>query len=417
MEFSKVDKSRRMVAGWATLDNVDTEGDIVTAEASIDAFNRSRRNLREMHKKDSAVGRIVSYKEDTFTAPDGEKYRGVFVKVRVSEGAEDTWKKVLDGTLNGFSIGGSILESEEIFQKDSGQTIRKVNKYDLTELSLVDNPGNQYSDITNVFKMRKSADGSVTSLTGMVEEQKILNIFYCSEDEISKEAPSDSYDCPVCDNSMSIIGFIEDGEDRSKKVSTLVTKYLSGEGGVTMQKARKEEVDGDKNVSQEGGANSTDYVNDEQASQADPTGPAEEVGDVEEVDESEQTPSEDVEEVHDEGEEISKKIDSLKTDISDILSKNNKDTAEKIEALEKAVTDTHDFFEKKISELDSKFNNLNTNLEATKSRQAALEASLNKINSSGAFRKSADLDNEPVETVQKSDTDWNGAFSVDNLFG
>jgi hypothetical protein len=67
--------------------------------------------------------------------------------------------------------------------------------------------------------------------------------------------------------------------------------------------------------------------------------------------------------------------------------------------------------------LDSKFNNLNTNLEATKSRQAALEASLNKINSSGAFRKSADLDNEPVETVQKSDTDWNGAFSVDNLFG
>jgi phage head maturation protease len=417
MEFSKVDKSRRMVAGWATLDNVDTEGDIVTAEASIDAFNRSRRNLREMHKKDSAVGRIVSYKEDTFTAPDGEKYRGVFVKVRVSEGAEDTWKKVLDGTLNGFSIGGSILESEEIFQKDSGQTIRKVNKYDLTELSLVDNPGNQYSDITNVFKMRKSADGSVTSLTGMVEEQKILNIFYCSEDEISKEAPSDSYDCPVCDNSMSIIGFIEDGEDRSKKVSTLVTKYLSGEGGVTMQKARKEEVDGDKNVSQEGGANSTDYVNDEQASQADPTGPAEEVGDVEEVDESEQTPSEDVEEVHDEGEEISKKIDSLKTDISDILSKNNKDTAEKIAALEKAVTDTHDFFEKKISELDSKFNNLNTNLEATKSRQAALEASLNKINSSGAFRKSADLDNEPVETVQKSDTDWNGAFSVDNLFG
>jgi phage head maturation protease len=417
MEFSKVDKSRRMVAGWATLDNVDTEGDIVTAEASIDAFNRSRRNLREMHKKDSAVGRIVSYKEDTFTAPDGEKYRGVFVKVRVSEGAEDTWKKVLDGTLNGFSIGGSILESEEIFQKDSGQTIRKVNKYDLTELSLVDNPGNQYSDITNVFKMRKSADGSVTSLTGMVEEQKILNIFYCSEDEISKEAPSDSYDCPVCDNSMSIIGFIEDGEDRSKKVSTLVTKYLSGEGGVTMQKARKEEVDGDNNVSQEGGANSTDYVNDEQASQADPTGPAEEVGDVEEVDESEQTPSEDVEEVHDEGEEISKKIDSLKTDISDILSKNNKDTAEKIEALEKAVTDTHDFFEKKISELDSKFNNLNTNLEATKSRQAALEASLNKINSSGAFRKSADLDNEPVETVQKSDTDWNGAFSVDNLFG
>ena len=43
MDFSKVDKQRRMVAGWATLDNVDTENDVVTAEASLDAFSRSRR--------------------------------------------------------------------------------------------------------------------------------------------------------------------------------------------------------------------------------------------------------------------------------------------------------------------------------------------------------------------------------------
>lgn len=415
MEFSKVDKQRRMVAGWATLDNVDTEGDIVTAEASLDAFNRSRRNLREMHKKDSAVGRVVSYKEDTFTAPDGKQYRGVFVKVRVSEGAQDTWLKVLDGTLSGFSIGGAILEAEEDFNKATGEKIRKVTKYDLTELSLVDNPGNQYSDITNVFKFKKSADGSVTALSGMVEEQKILNVFYCSEDEISKEAPSDSYECPVCDEGMSVIGFVEDGSDRSEKVNTLVTKFLNSEGGVTMAKANNEGVDGDKNVSQAGGGNPADYVNDEQATNADPTGPSDEVGDVDEVDSDEVTPAEDVDEVHDEGEEISKKIDSLKTDISDILNKNNKDTTEKIEALEKVVSETRSFFDKKISELDGKFTALNTDLETTKSRQASLEASLTKINSSGAFRKSADLDDEPAETVQRSE-DWNGAFSVDNLF-
>lgn len=424
MEFSKVDKKRRMVAGWATLDNVDTEGDIVTAEASIDAFNRSRRNLREMHRKDSAVGRVVSYKEDTFTAPDGKEYRGVFVKVRVSEGAEDTWLKVLDGTLNGFSIGGAIIEAEEDFNKSTGEKIRKVLKYDLTELSLVDNPGNQYSDITNIFKMKKSADGSVTTLTGMVEEQTILNVFYCSDDEIVKESPSDDYDCPICDNSMSVIGFVEDGSDRSEKVNTLVTKFRNSEGGVTMQKSRKEEVDGDKNVSQEGGGNPVDYVDSEEAKHADPTGP-DSGENVDEVEDVEEAPSEDVEEVHDESEEISKKIDSLKSDIVEIVKSSNKDTAEKMEALEKAVGETRELLDEKFSELENKYATLNKDLETTKSRQVELRDMLNKINSSGALKKSADLD-DSVEAEQKSETSWgghfddprrgNGAFSVDNLF-
>jgi phage head maturation protease len=406
MEFSKVDKQRRMVAGWATLDNVDTEGDIVTAEASIDAFNRSRRNLREMHKKDSAVGRVVSYKEDTFTAPDGKQYRGVFVKVRVSEGAESTWQKVLDGTLNGFSIGGAILEAEEVLQKDSGQTIRKVKKYDLTELSLVDNPGNQYSDITNVFKFKKSADGSVTALTGMTEEQTILNVFYCSEDEISKESPAESYTCPVCDEEMASIGFIEDGTERGEKVNTLVTKFR-GNGGVTMTKANTNETDETVATGHEAG-DPTEV----------PTPAATEASaaDVDEVG-ADETPADDVDEVHDESEEIAKRIDSLKTDIADILTKNNQDTAEKIERLEKAVAETRGLLNDRFTELETRYETLDEGLKTTKSRQVELESMLTKINSGSAFKKSADLD-DTAETVQKSNTsDWNGAFSVDNLFG
>src|SRR6478736_9184303 len=163
VDFSKVNKQKRLVSGWATLDNIDTEGDIVTAEASLDAFSRARGNLREMHKKDSAVGRVVSFKEDTFRAPDGKIHKGIFVTARVSEGAQDTWLKVLDGTLSGFSIGGAIVDSEEDWTKDGSEKIRKVTKYDLTELSLVDNPGNQFA---NVFHIQKSADGSVTSISG-----------------------------------------------------------------------------------------------------------------------------------------------------------------------------------------------------------------------------------------------------------
>ena len=35
LPFAKVDKERRIVSGFASLDNVDKQGDIVTSEASI----------------------------------------------------------------------------------------------------------------------------------------------------------------------------------------------------------------------------------------------------------------------------------------------------------------------------------------------------------------------------------------------
>src|SRR5689334_1445820 len=157
MPFAKVDKENRLVSGYATLDNVDTQGDVVLAEASTKAFARARGNLREMHQS-IAVGKVVDFREDEFYH-DGQFYRGIYVTARVSKGAQDTWEKVLDGTLSGFSIGGNIIEQETKFVKDAGpngETIRYIEKYDLIELSLVDNPANQ---LANVFSIVKSASG------------------------------------------------------------------------------------------------------------------------------------------------------------------------------------------------------------------------------------------------------------------
>lgn len=401
MDFSKVDKKRRMVYGWATLDNVDTENDVVTSEASVEAFARSRGNLREMHKKDSAVGRVVSFKEDSFRAPDGNTYNGIFVKVRVSEGAEDTWKKVLDGTLSGFSIGGNIIEAEEDFAKDGTTKIRKVTKYDLTELSLVDNPGNQYSDITNVFKMRKSADGSVTSLTGMVEEAKILNVFYCNEDEIVKESASETYECPVCENAMVEIGFVEDTGNRDGKVNSLVTKYRGGETMTSIEKnanPEPDEVVGDANAPETGG-DATEVDPDEVTSPVEAT---------------ERENGEDVIEVDDEGEQLTKKIDSLKDDIKDLLSKSAAAHDEKIAALEEIVKSATVEFNKKASELDAKVSELDKNLGVSKAKIAQFEKSLEKMNSGDALRKSADAHEVPA--VEQKNDPWEGsAFSVNDL--
>ena len=43
--FTKVNREKRTVSGFATLDNLDQTGDVVTQEASIKAFEKFRGKL------------------------------------------------------------------------------------------------------------------------------------------------------------------------------------------------------------------------------------------------------------------------------------------------------------------------------------------------------------------------------------
>lgn len=413
MPFAKVDQTNRLVSGFATLDNVDTQGDIVLADASKKAFERARGNLREMHQP-LAVGRIVDFREDEFyDAESNSFYRGVYVTARVSAGAEDTWQKVLDGTLSGFSIGGNIIEATNEFNKDSGATIRIIKDYDLVELSLVDNPANQ---LANVFSIQKSASGSVT-VKGMVVDTVIENVFYCINDREIQSKAAESATCLECGSKMENIGWFEAGTDRAEKVNDVVAKFLSqnaadensetGEGGVDM--AKSENTDETVQTGHEAG---------DETEVPTPAVPADdEAVEVDETEgtEAEEETAEDVEEVADEEEVISKKIDELKDAVHESLEKSRNDTAEQVAALEKKIDEINDSFTKKASELESKLGEFGDKLETAKSRLAAFEKSLEVINSSEAFRKSVDSDDEPTQHVQKSKTTWNGAFSIDNL--
>lgn len=415
MPFAKVDQQNRLVSGFATLDNVDSQGDVVLAEASAKAFARARGNIREMHQP-LAVGRIVDFREDEFYDTEEQKfYRGVYVTARVSLGAEDTWQKVLDGTLSGFSIGGNIIDATNEFNKDSGTTVRFIKDYELVELSLVDNPANQ---LANVFSIQKSASGSV--IKGMVADTVIENVFYCINDKEIQAKSTESATCLECGSEMKNIGWFESGNDRAEKVNDVVAKFLSqnaadensetGEGGVEM--AKKDTTDESVETGHEAGEETEVPV----PAESDDV-PAEEEAavDVEETDEAEEENAEDVEEVTDDEEVISKKIDELKDAVHESLEKSRNDTAEQVKALEKKIDEINDSFTKKASELESKLGEFGQKLETAKSRLSAFEKSLDAINSSEAFRKSADSDDEPVQNVQKSKTTWNGAFSIDNL--
>ena len=210
MPIAKIDIERRIVSGFATLDNIDRQGDIVPSAASIKAFERFRGNIREMHDDKKAVGKLVSFKEDSFYDQEtGKLYKGVFVSAYVSKGAQDTWEKVLDKTLTGFSIGGSVKEYEDTYNEEMDKSIRIIKEYDLFELSLVDNPANQYA---NVLSIEKGHAG------GYLAKALIENIFWCNEDDIVQLSAGSASDCPRCDKGMNNIGFVETNDAQKADV-------------------------------------------------------------------------------------------------------------------------------------------------------------------------------------------------------
>jgi len=411
MPFAKVDKKKRLVSGFATLNNLDTQDDVVSAEASAKAFARARGNIREMHQP-LAVGRMVDFVEkDYYDADNDEIYQGIYVTARVSEGAEDTWKKVLDGTLTGFSIGGNINEVSNEFSKSKDKSYRLIKDYDLVELSLVDNPANQ---LANVLSIQKTATGSVVK--GMAVETKIENVFVCpANDEHDSDFVSvretETEECPLCGKKMDNAGWFESGADRTEKVRNIVVKFLnpeqevapiSDEGGVVMGTEKNTTVE--EEVVETPAPEAVEPEVEEVAGTEEET--PEEVVETEEEEVAE-TP----EEVTDEGEVISKAIDDLKETVQSSLEKTRNETAEQLAALEKKIDEAKAEFITKSSELDEKLSGFGEKLDTAKNRLTELEHSLEKINSGDAVRKSGELaDDSLVKNVQ-DDSSWNGAFS------
>lgn len=400
MPIAKVDAENRLVSGFATLDNIDTSDDVVTAEASANAFARFRGNIREMHEP-IAAGRLVDFREDSFYDPQSKKfYRGIYVTAYVSKGAQDTWEKVLDGTLSGFSIGGNIVDASTEFVKDAGKAVRFIKDYDLVELSLVDNPANQ---LANVFSIVKSNTG--TMMKGMVADTHLVNVFWCSKDEIAKNSVSESETCMGCGSEMEQIGWFERGEDEAVKTAAAVADFLrqkedddaatkqvdtivNGEGGVDMADEIIE-----KNA-EEGVVTSSDVTGEEEA-------PAAEA--VEEVASEEEVVAED--EVVDEAPaepDFEKMFDDLKGSVKESIEKT-------VAAVEEKVTAATAAFDEKASEFEKSLGELSERLEAIKTEREDVAKRLDALEKASAIKKSGEV--ETTEPVKKAKAGlWGGTF-------
>jgi hypothetical protein len=423
--FTKVNREKRTVSGFATLDNVDQTGDVVTAEASLKAFEGFRGNLREMHNS-TAVGKVVSFKPETFyDAATKEFYNGVYVDAYISKGAQDTWEKVLDGTLSGFSIGGKINESDNEVNKANGKTVRFIKDYDLIELSIVDSPANELCNVLSIQKV----NGQLI-FKGIAADVVTENIFYCEESNSVFISTEKTYDSPVSGKPAQLIGWVESSDvNKSKEIDkildaykhsrftlpdTQIAKQANAEGGNKMSENTENVVAEDVAVDA-----AVEVAVEETAVVAEDAAPAEAPAE-EAV--AEDTTAETLEKVADVSEDkveepdFAKMLGDLKGFFSETLNKASEVNAAQVTTIQETVEAFSKSVDARISELAEQHTVLSSAVKDIKSTIDGVQKRVDAVESETAIKKSSDLGRSEEATIKKSK--WNGSFlgSVNEIF-
>ena len=430
--FTKVNREKRTVSGFATLDNVDQTGDVVTAEASMKAFENFRGNLREMHNS-VAVGKVVSFKPETYYDPTTKKfYNGVYVDAYISKGAQDTWEKVLDGTLSGFSIGGKINDSDKEVNKSNGQTVRFIKDYDLIELSIVDSPANELCNIISIQKVN-----GALMFKGIATEVTTENIFYCEDSNSVFISTEKTYDSPVSGKPAQLIGWVESSDiNKSKEIDkildaykhsrftlpdTQIAKQANAEGGNEVSENTENVVVEDAAVEAAAEAVAPEATVEETAVVADDAAPAVEDAPAEEA-AAEDTTAETLEKVADVSEDkveepdFAKMLGDLKGFFSETLNKASEVNAAQVTTIQETVEAFSKSVDARISELAEQHTVLSSAVKDIKSTIDGVQKRVDAVESETAIKKSSDLGRSEEVTIKKSK--WNGSFlgSVNEIF-
>lgn len=159
----RIDAAKREVWGQATAEVPDSYGTIFGY--CPEAWRSWRGNIREQHDPKKAVGKRVELECN-------DQERAIYVGSRVSRGAQDTWLKVEDNVLTGYSA--SIIPDPEYGsdparwpkKEYNGKQYHYLPRYTVAELSLVDNPACPGCNIQIV-----RADGFATDVLDTSEEE------------------------------------------------------------------------------------------------------------------------------------------------------------------------------------------------------------------------------------------------------
>jgi hypothetical protein len=405
--FTKVNREKRTVSGFATLDNIDQTGDVVTSEASMKAFDNFRGNIREMHTP-LAVGKMLSFRPETYYDPITKSFfNGIYVDVYVSKGANDTWEKCLDGTLTGFSIGGKITESDNEVNKATGQPVRFIKGYDLMELSIVDSPANELCNVLSISKM----NGQLV-FKGMATEVLTENIFYCEESDSVFMSTEKTFDSPVSGKPATLIGWVESSDvNKSNEIDKILDSFKKSRLPLpdSQKIAKQANVEGGNEVSDiqkdvvaaEAIAEETLVVAEEAPADVDAAPAADASADSLEK-------AADVSEVEVDEPDFAKMMGDLKGFFSETLTKATEANAAQVTEIKSTVENFSKAVEVRITELAEQHAALSNAVSDIKNTIDGVTKRVDAVESETAIKKSSDLGGSQEVSITKSK--WNGSF-------
>ena len=403
--IQKIDDEQRMVYGYASTPDLDSDGEIISLGALEKAMPEYMKfpTLREMHQ-----AKVAGVTQSAEIVKDKDKQQGMYIAAKIVN--QDAWELVKAGAYKAFSIGGNVV-------KKVGNIIQEL---DLIEISLVDVPANKAA-VIEVWKngkpvLQKDADGVFTladllshlqyviqyfeymgkntgELENMIEEIKALVVIEAKESEHKDEEASDmimmSRHLNKRANQLEAMSF-EKGSlaDLIRKEVTETMKAKAEEIKKAEDEEVKEEVTTDEEVATE------EEVSTE----------AEKTEETDEVESTEGTAEETTEEKSEETEEATEEKSEAET-----LEASASVELEKAEALleklnsTKVVKKEELSFAKTVNSIASTLSKAVSLMAKMEERIVALEAQPAPTKSkSAAFKSEADKEEKLGEDSQKS---------------
>jgi len=150
--------NKRIISGYANLAVVDSQNQLIPTEvlkAGIETLmtDLSYANLMLFHKN-IQIGKILPEYGELKTHVDD---RGLYIIAEIrqdTEIANEIWQQILDGNINGFSIGCEVIDSHDKCDLKGENCIEVLDEINIFEVSLTNFPANEMSGFVVISKSK-----------------------------------------------------------------------------------------------------------------------------------------------------------------------------------------------------------------------------------------------------------------------
>jgi len=162
-QFEIVDEDERLVSGFASVEVIDLQGDIVPISEMKKAMYKfmDRGGSIMYGHSNKPIGKVLQWEVEKFPGSDVYGIKFVAKIFKDYQFDDEVWKLIKSGELKGFSIGAQAKEKKMMLKDESSGLPKEVgvlHDLNLMEISVCKEPANPLAIVEEVNYFAKSAD-------------------------------------------------------------------------------------------------------------------------------------------------------------------------------------------------------------------------------------------------------------------